>query len=199
MGTTPSKLSQLLQARGGRPSKTTTIALDGEQVPVTFWVLTNLELAQAHRAALDFLRASLQLKELGLESDIGDAELTVQMLAVALRDPANPSEPFASAAELRGALSADEITAAFHAYLDFADERSPIRKFRSAEEVGAFVDAVGKGSIPRTELISYDTVSLATALLFAAARSPTSTKRSSSACSAASASPTSGGPTAAGG
>ena len=100
-----------------------------------------------------------------LYTEIGEGlfgyEIKVQLLSRALCDGNDPTKPFAeSADELRRVLEPDEVTALFEHMLSYQEERSPLTKARSWEEVEGLIDAVGKGLTAPTSLNSYDSGSL---------------------------------------
>lgn len=110
-----------------------------------------------------------------LYTEIGEGlfgyEIKVQLLSRALRDGNDPTRTFAeSADELRKTLEADEVAALFEHLLDYQEERSPLSRARSWEEVEALLVAVGKGLAPPTSLNSYDAASLRFMLRELAAR-----------------------------
>lgn len=86
-----------------------------------------------------------------------DLEAKVQVLARAVVDPKDPrSRFFAGPDEVRKGLEADEVGALFEQYLDFEEERSPLAKLRTWEEVEPALVAVGKGYATKTSLLRYD-------------------------------------------
>lgn len=90
-------------------------------------------------------------------------EVKVRTLALALVDPAAPTQPLARNADnLRTKLDADEISALFELYVDWVQERSPITSARNAEEVAALVDALGKGTMPPSRLSTFDAATVRT-------------------------------------
>jgi hypothetical protein len=126
-----------------------------------------------------------------LYTEIGESlfgyEIKVQLLSRALRDGNDPTRLFAeSADELRKTLEADEVAGLFEHLLDYQEERSPISRARSWEEVEALLVAVGKGLAPATSLNSCDSASLRFMLRELAARWVTLMKPPSSGTSPAS-------------
>ena len=86
-----------------------------------------------------------------------DLESKVQVLTRVLVDPSDPSKSFvASADELRKLLEPDEICALWEQFLDFEDERSPLAKLRTWEEVEPELVAVGKRYARPTSLLRFD-------------------------------------------
>lgn len=108
-------------------------------------------------------------------------EVKVRTIALALVEPAPPHRAVAKDAdELRGLLDADEIVALFELYIDWVQERSPISSAKSAEEVSALVDAMGKGTLPTRHLSGYDSASLRSIAIELVARLRTRTNSPSS-------------------
>jgi hypothetical protein len=86
-----------------------------------------------------------------------DLECKVQVLARALVQPDDARKAFVSGPdELRKLLESDEIAALFEQYLDYEEERSPLAKLRSWEEVEPALVAVGKGYATKTSLLRFD-------------------------------------------
>lgn len=134
--------------------------------------------AAKHLVAVGFNREDLY-------TEIGEGlfgyEIKVRLLSRALRDGNDPTRLFAeSADELRKTLEADEVAALFEHLLDYQEERSPLSRARSWEEVEALLVAVGKGLAPGTSLNSFDAASLRFMLRELAARWVTLTKPPSS-------------------
>lgn len=134
--------------------------------------------AAKHLVAVGFNREDLY-------TEIGEGlfgyEIKVQLLSRALRDGNDPTRTFAeNADELRKTLEADEVAALFEHLLDYQEERSPLSRARSWEEVEALLVAVGKGLAPGTSLNSFDAASLRFMLRELAARWVTLTKPRSS-------------------
>jgi hypothetical protein len=178
--------SPLRALLGGEARPLKVVNFPGTQAPVGLWVLRHLENTQARLACLKYVEKTLEASLLDVErdTDIVREETRVQVLFRALRDPEQPERAFAAEpGELRELLTGDQRDALWQLYLEWVDERSPIRRFQSAEEVDAFIDAVGKGSIETTTLGDYDIGSL----LFALRRLATSTRPSSSGSSLSSA------------
>lgn len=124
--------------------------------------------AAKHLVAVGFNREDLY-------TEIGEGlfgyEIKVQLLSRALRDGNDPTRLFAADAdELRKTLEADEVAALFEHLLDYQEERSPLSRARSWEEVEALLVAVGKGLAPGSALNSYDAASLRFMLRELAAR-----------------------------
>jgi len=164
MMTGPSPLSRLV-GDGPRPMKV--IEFPGERgketgTSVGIWNLRDNETRQARIDAIKFLQDVCKLTELHLAYNptLGEDEQKTQLLFRALRDPQTPIRAFAqSPAELREHLTPDEREALFAAYLEFVDERSPIKRLTD-KEVEELCSALGKESTTTTTLSSYDSASL---------------------------------------
>lgn len=90
-----------------------------------------------------------------------NTESQVQLLARTLRDPSDPSKPFAAdVAELRQLLDADECDYLFDRVLQWDAQRSNFAKMPSLKEAEELFDALGKGIASRTSLKRYDAISL---------------------------------------
>lgn len=114
--------------------------------------------AAKHLVAVGFEREDLYT-EIG--EGIFSYEIKVQLLARSLVDGNDPTKPFAASAdELRRTLEPDEVSVLFEHALSYQEERSPLSKARSWEEVEGLIDAVGKGLTAPTSLNSYDSGSL---------------------------------------
>ena len=96
--------------------------------------------------------------ELGIETK-------VQLLAAALCEPAPPHELVCKDADaLRELLDATELGQLFEAYADWLATRNPLGQAKSLEEVEAVLSALGKGMIPPSRLMSFDSSTLRSAL-----------------------------------
>jgi hypothetical protein len=186
----PSPLARLV-GDGERPLKVVPFpgprGADGATVGL--WCLSHHETVQARVDALKYLGETLKLTEVHLAGDtsLGEEEGKIQILFRALRDPAEPLRPFASSPmQLRSHLTSDEREALFGAYLEWTDERSPIRKIYSDAELDEVVAALGKGSTRAITLSYFDTASLRSIVLALVDRCATLTKPRSSATSPAS-------------
>lgn len=89
-----------------------------------------------------------------------DLETCVQLLYRALVDPSDPTVPYAASVDEVRLFEPDEITVLFNEFLSFQEERSPLTRAKSWEEVEITLEAMGKGSLPPTKLNSYDASSL---------------------------------------
>lgn len=108
-------------------------------------------------------------------------EVKARTIALALVDPSNPAKTVARNVDnLRTALDADEISSLFEIYVDWLQERSPITTARTAEEVTALIEALGKGTMPLSRLSTFDasTVRTITRELVSRLRSLTSSPSS---------------------
>ena len=103
------------------------------------------------------------------------------MLAAALCEPKPPHRALVKDAdELRRLLDAPTLQQLFEHWLDWLIERNPISRAKSAEEVEAVLVALGKGTIPTSRLISFDSSTLRSALASLAVQRETLTSSSSS-------------------
>lgn len=169
-GAVVSGLARLL-GDGKRPCKV--ISFPGTTSPVALFNLFDHETRVARVAAVKYLVEGLKLSELHLAHfpEMGDEEVKIQELFLALRDPAAPEVPFAkSPEEIRQSLTPDQREALFREYLVFADERSPIKRLNSRGEVDALLEELGKASGAKTSLACYDSISLEWMVRYAATR-----------------------------
>ncbi len=91
-----------------------------------------------------------------------EREGQVRVLALALVTVPEGEEPtaasvttlFRDADELAATLEPEEVQCLYDAWARWQEERSPISRARSPEEVAAFVEALGKGTIPPSRLWS---------------------------------------------
>ncbi len=112
--------------------------------------------------------------ELGLETK-------VQILAAALCEPAPPHALVCKDADaLRELLDATELAQIFDAYADWLASRNPLSQAKSLEEVEAVLSALGKGMIPPSRLMSFDSSTLRSALHSLACQRETRTNSNSS-------------------
>ena len=94
-----------------------------------------------------------------------DLETKIQVLSVALVEPAPPHAPVCESADgLRELLDAIELEQLFGVYSDWTASRNPIGRAKSLEEVEAVLSALGKGMIPPSRLMSFDSSTLRSAL-----------------------------------
>lgn len=108
-------------------------------------------------------------------------ETQIRMLLRGLCNPQNPDEPMAASAdELRKLLDPDEIARLYSEWATFQDERSPWRRWPTAEAFEADVDALGKGLMPPMWLSSCEHASLQRIITSLVARRQTPTKDNSS-------------------
>jgi hypothetical protein len=143
--------------------------LAGEQgMQACLWALRNMEIANARAQAMKYLHAYFKALdpetpvELFLQADPNffEAELYIQMLAVALRDPGNPSSPLTTPQSLRVLTGPDDVQCLMAAYNDWCNLSSPLRKIRTAEQLQELIAAVGKEPGASISLSYYDTDSL---------------------------------------
>lgn len=107
-------------------------------------------------------------------------ETKVQTLARAIVDPDAPSTPFFASAEEARLLEPDEVHVLYNHFLAWQEERSPISRAGSWEKLEASLVALGKGTIPRSWLSSFDASSLRHMLCELATQYATRTSHSSS-------------------
>lgn len=155
-------------------------------IPLALRTLNADENLRVRAEALKWLSSSCGFSEDYLVGTTNGESLTefevkVRSIAIALVEPAPPHRAVAKDAdELRVMLDADEVSALFELYLDWVQERSPISAARTAEEVASVVDALGKGTMPRSRLSAYDSVSLRSIVNELVARLRTQTSSPSS-------------------
>ena len=102
-------------------------------------------------------------------SDAGRAlhefETKLRTIALALVDPSTGlpvcvnAKNEADADEARTLLESDEIAGLFELFVDWTNERSPLQS-KTAEEVEAVVEAMGKATTPLSSLNGYDAATL---------------------------------------
>lgn len=155
-------------------------------IPLALRTLNADENLRVRAEALKWLSSSCGFSEDYLVGTTNGESLTefevkVRSIAIALVEPAPPHRAVAKDAdELRVMLDADEVSALFELYLDWVQERSPISAARTAEEVASVVDALGKGTMPKSRLSVYDSVSLRSIAIELVARLRTQTSSPSS-------------------
>jgi len=158
--------------------------LDG--IPLALRPLSTETRGGAVAAAIKYLTGPCGLSEAYLyDTSNGAAELDletkIQLLAVALCEPAPPHAPVvASADELRGLIEANDAGQLFEVYADFLAERSPLSRAKSMAEVEAVVTALGKGMTSVSRLTSFDSTTLRSALYSLAVRHEMLTSSNSS-------------------
>ena len=163
MGDGPSPLARLL-GTGQRPMRVIDFPGDrGNEVSVGIWNLLQWELQSARIDAMKWITDVCKVPDSALLTDasLADEETKNQILFRALRNPNSPMQPFAASVnELRTLLTPDERDALFTQYLDFVEERSPLRRIQSESEVDELIVALGKGSTRGITLQSFDSNSL---------------------------------------
>lgn len=161
-----------------------------EGATVALWALTDDE---SRAAVEDATSTTVRTRKLTLELarsfGLFDQEVRVQTLLRAMRHPDAPALPFAASADEVRKLSNDVQDALMAAYLEWLDERSPLKKLNPDQldaQIDALCAALGKGE-PAAALVSfYDTGTLRQLLLRSAHRLLSATKGSSSGSSSAS-------------
>lgn len=197
------KRSPLARALGGKvPFRRVRVErgrLAGLDIAVRTLPLADIQAAS--RAALRYLTEECGWREEHLYTELGegvhDAETQVQLLARCLLVPPDGAEdgaversataPLVSGVdELRALLDGDEVALLFQEFTRWQQERSPISRAKSAEEIEAHVEALGKGGTPLSWLRSCDSGTLLAIATELAVRLMTSTSSSSSDTSPAS-------------
>lgn len=159
---------------------------------VGIWALTDDESRAAVTAATEFYKKGSIGLDYARQVGLLDAELRVQTLLRALRDPDQPLRAFAARDSEVRRLSSDVQDALHTEYLQWLDERSPLRRIE-AKGLDAYIDALlealKKGE-PAAALVSfYDTGTLRLLVGRLAHLLLNSTTPNSSASSSASTSP----------
>ncbi len=159
--------SPLARALGGRVAWKRVEAPKGRLagLPIAVRSLPYERIQTAVRAATAYLTEKCGWKEEHLYTELGEAQLDieaqVQTLALALVVPPDRGAELSegtvatlasSADDLRALLEPDEIGFLYRQFVDFQNERSPLTRAKSAEEVEAFIDALGKGTTPLSSL-----------------------------------------------
>lgn len=165
-----SPLRKALHAsRGGVAVKVVEFDGSGERLrgtPLALRVLTADESLRLRADALRWLTGACGFTEdfiIGTTDGTAalEFEIKVRTLALALVEPAPPHVALVKDADdLRTILDADEVSGLFEHLVDWVQERSPITSARSAEEVRALCDALGKGTLPQARLNTCDNASL---------------------------------------
>lgn len=126
--------SRLAKIKGGTRNVTLK-KYPGTDQAVAIRVLTNAEIQAALFATVEhFKRAGIEVNAATVEAF--DDEHTTQLLAVALRDPDDPGQPFATNAhQLRGLMTSDEKEILVDAYEAFKAEVSPSPDEMSEDEL----------------------------------------------------------------
>lgn len=172
-------------ARLGRPAKLVDFpGLPGTKVAL--WCPNEDEESRADIAARQRLTQTFKLTALDLslaqETELAKREREVELLALVLRDPADPSQAFAeSADELREAISGPQREQLVALLADWKAERFEARTPREDEEFVRVVRDMGKmdGVLP-TWLTSCDGASLRRLVVLLATSTPSTAPSSSS-------------------
>ncbi len=139
-------------------------------VPLALRTLTAGESIRVRTEAHAYLTRQCALSEDAVGySDAGRAlhefETKLRTIALALVDPSTGApvcvnvKGDADADEARTLLEGDEIAGLFELFIDWTNERSPIQS-KTAEEVEALVEAMGKATTPLSSLNGYDAATL---------------------------------------
>lgn len=139
-------------------------------VPIALRTLTAGESIKVRTDAHAYLTRQCGLSEDAVGySDAGRAlhefETKLRTVALALVDPSTGTpvcvnaKGDADADEARTLLESDEVAGLFELFVDWTNERSPIQS-KTAEEVEAIVEAMGKATMPLSSLNGYDAATL---------------------------------------
>jgi len=162
--------------------------LDG--VPLALRTLTAGEDLRVRAEAHAYLVQRLKLSEDAVGySDAGramlDFEVKLRTITLALVEPSGHTPVCANAKgeadadEARTLLESNEIAALFELFVDWTNERSPLQS-KTAEEVDAIVDALGKATMPLSALNGFDAATLRSIARAQAARQRAQTSSRSS-------------------
>ncbi len=139
-------------------------------VPIALRTLTAGESIKVRTDAHAYLTRQCGLSEDAVGySDAGRAlhefETKLRTIALALVDPSTGApvcvnaKGEADADEARTLLESDEVAGLFEMFVDWTNERSPIQS-KTAEEVEALIEAMGKATMPLSSLNGYDAATL---------------------------------------
>ncbi len=139
-------------------------------VPLALRTLTAGESIKVRTDAHAYLTRQCALSEDAVGySDAGRAlhefETKLRTIALALVDPSTGApvcvnaKGEADADEARTLLESDEVAGLFEMFVDWTNERSPIQS-KTAEEVEALIEAMGKATMPLSSLNGYDAATL---------------------------------------
>ena len=139
-------------------------------VPLALRTLTAGESIRVRTESHAYLTRQCALSEDAVGySDAGrslhEFETKLRTVALALVDPSTGApvcvnaKGEADADEARTLLESDEIAGLFEMFVDWTNERSPIQS-KTAEEVEAIVEAMGKATMPLSSLNGYDAATL---------------------------------------
>lgn len=145
-----------------------------------FVMLTDEEITAAQTAATEYLRKDLKLDEfqlaVSMERNLYAAEEERQLLARALRDPTEPSMPYATVEDLRRHLDPETRHALMRLYNAFVAERSPITREQDPEKLRALVTDLKEAGGLSDWLICCDSDTLVSIAIALANPSPQPTK-----------------------
>ncbi len=139
-------------------------------VPIALRTLTAGESIKVRTDAHAYLTRQCGLSEDAVGySDAGRAlhefETKLRTIALALVDPSTGApvcvnaKGEADADEARTLLESDEVAGLFEMFVDWTNERSPIQS-KTAEEVEALIEALGKATMPMSSLTGFDAATL---------------------------------------
>ncbi len=157
--------------------------------------LRALSAAEIQRATLDAVKhlTTEGWEKEDLYTELGESvlnmETAVRLLAAALVVPpgeqgeVRPGElaPLTSGPDqVRALFEPDEITLLFREFCAYQDERSPLSRAKSVEEVEDLIEALGKGQAPTSRLNAFDPSSLRSIITGLAVRLMSATRPPSS-------------------
>ena len=172
-----SPLARALARTGGRPAKVIDFpGLAGTKVAL--WCPNEEEESQADVQARQRLTATFKLTALDLslaqETSLAKREREVELLALVLRDPADPEMAFVeSSDELRASISGPQREQLIAAIADFKAERFEARTPAEDEELVQLIASLGKvDGVLDTWLLSCEAASLRGIVRALVARTP---------------------------
>lgn len=160
-------------------------------VPMAVRALSNGEIQRATIEARKHLLAEGWESE-DLFTELGESvfnmETAVRILAAALIVPPGGDAVKAPEAQrltsgpdqVRALLEPDEITLLFQEFCAWQEERSPLSRAKTLEEVEDLIEALGKGQAPSSRLNAFDPSSLKSIICGLAARLMSATRPPSS-------------------
>lgn len=183
---TLSRFSRVMRERG-RPHRVIDMpGCPGERVAI--WCPTDTEESEADAAARTHLTGALKLNalqlSLAMETKLHERERQLELLALVLRDPDDPTAPYAeSVDDLRDAdhgLEPDQREQLMAAIADFRRERYEAHVPEEDEKIVEAVRALGEAGALSQYVTSCDIDSLRSIVLALAKASRTQTAQNSS-------------------
>jgi hypothetical protein len=156
--------------RGRREVNSRIFQLPAVGIPARIYVLSQTEVVQCRSQAYHFLNDGMGLDPNALVNrDAYADEVTLQILARALRDPDDIGKPLAeSVADLRDNTTSDERAAIFDLYVELQREVDPARAEMTEADALEILEHVKKKD--STRLVDIGSSRLASFLLFMASR-----------------------------